>query len=63
MLIADWSVWCTVSSKSKPIKGAGFRKKLSFGNISHEGKTEFSCVVKSWKIFSPRGKTEFSCAY
>ena len=31
VLIADWPVWCTVSSKSKPIKEAGFRKKLSFG--------------------------------
>ena len=44
MLIADWPVWCK-SSKSKPIKGAGFRKKLSFGKISPRGKTEFSCVV------------------
>ena len=47
VLIADWPVWCTVSSKSKPIKGAGFRKKLSFGKYSPRGKTEFSCVVKS----------------
>ena len=34
VLIVDWSVWCTVSSKSKPIKEAGFRKKLSFGKYS-----------------------------
>ena len=27
------------------MKGAGFRKKLSFGKISPRGKTEFSCVV------------------
>ena len=34
VLIVDWLFRCTVSSKSKPIKEAGFRKKLSFGKYS-----------------------------
>ena len=36
VLIVEWlfRIRCTVSSKSKPIKEAGFRKKLSFGKYS-----------------------------
>ena len=34
VLIVEWLFRCTVSSKSKPIKEAGFRKKLSFGKYS-----------------------------
>ena len=50
MLIADWLIRCTVSSKSKPIKEAGFRKKLSFGKYSPRGKTEFSCAITRWML-------------
>ena len=49
-----------MSSKSKPIKGAGFRKKSSFGKISPRGKTEFFVCDNNMDLPKQLGDLECS---
>ena len=49
-----------MSSESKPIKGAGFRKKLSFGKYSPRGKTEFFVCDNNMDLPKQLGDLECS---